>query len=116
VHRARRPSSLPRRALRSSAPGEASRNPQLAAQLRPGRRFEPEECVVLLGLYRDSATEGQHAAIDNAGHAWRARLVRRLGEAGARQMIGSSVNPLAPTPPLLRQAASSWCVTHAPRR
>jgi hypothetical protein len=91
-------------------------DPQLAAQLRPGRRFEAEECVVLLGLYRDSATRRQRSAIDNAGQAWRARLVRRLGEAGALQMVGSNVNPLAPTPPLLRQAASSWCLTHAPRR
>ncbi|TMJ19207.1 MAG: hypothetical protein E6G92_05235 [Alphaproteobacteria bacterium] len=91
-------------------------DPQLAAQLRPGRRLEPEECVVLLGLYRPSATRRQRSAVDHAGDAWRARLVRRLGEAGARQMIGSSVNPLAPTPPPLRQAAASWCVAHAPPR
>jgi hypothetical protein len=91
-------------------------DPQLADQVRPDADYDATECVVLLGLYRDGAPARQRASIDRASRVWRARVVRELGNQGANQMIGSSVNPLLPTPRPLQQAAAAWCVAHAPRR
>lgn len=91
-------------------------DPQLAAQLRPDGPFGPADCVVHMGVWREQANARQRAAIDRAAKAWRAALVREYegDEQSADQMIGSSVNPLADTPPPLRQAAAAWCVAHAP--
>jgi hypothetical protein len=89
-------------------------DPLLAAEVSPGRDYGAADCVVHLGLYRPLATAEQRAAIDRASAAWRASLVREMGEIDAQQMIGSSVNPLIPTPPPLRQAAAAWCVANAP--
>jgi hypothetical protein len=90
-------------------------DPQLAAEVRPGRRYGAADCVVLLALYRPHANAAQRKAIDRAKKAWRAAVVRELGETDAEQMIGSSVNPLVPTPLPLRQAAAAWCAAHAPK-
>ena len=89
--------------------------PQLADEVRPDGRYEGAECVVLLMLYRDGAPAAQRRAIDPASRRWRASVVRELGRQGADQLIGSSVNPLLPTPRVLQQAAAAWCVGHAPR-
>jgi hypothetical protein len=92
-------------------------DPQLAAQLRPGRPFDAVDCVVHLGVFHEQqATPAQRNAIERASQAWRAEVVRESDgvDEYAEQMIGSSVNPLADTPPLLRQAAAAWCVAHAP--
>jgi hypothetical protein len=93
-------------------------DPQLAAQLRPEGPFAPADCVVHLGIYRPLASPKQRIAIDRAGKAWRAAVVREFegSETEAAQMIASSVNPLADTPPVLRQAAAAWCVANAPNR
>ena len=90
-------------------------DPQLADQVRPDGHYEGAECVVLLMLYRDGAPAAQRRAIDPASRRWRAGVVRELGRQGADQLIGSSVNPLVPTPRVLQQAAAAWCVGHAPR-
>jgi hypothetical protein len=91
-------------------------DPQLAAQLPPNGPFAPADCVVHLRKWRAQGNARQQAAIDRAAKAWRAALVREGDgdQAYADQMIASSVNPLAATPPPLRQAAAAWCVAHAP--
>lgn len=90
-------------------------DPMLADEVRPDGHYEAAECVVLLSLYRDGAPAGQRRAIDAASRRWRVRVVRELGRQGAQQLIGSSVNPLIPTPRPLQQAAAAWCVGHMPR-
>jgi hypothetical protein len=92
-------------------------DPQLAAQLRPEGPFGAADCVVHLGVWRKHATARQRAAINRAAKAWRAALAREFegDKQAADQMIASSVNPLAGTPPPLRQAAAAWCVAHAPK-
>jgi hypothetical protein len=90
-------------------------DPMLADEVRPDGHYENSECVVLLMLYRRGAPSGQRRAIDAASRRWRASVVRELGRQGADQMIGSSVNPLIPTPRPLQQAAAAWCVGHMPR-
>ncbi len=89
-------------------------DPQLAAQVAPDGAYEAAECVVHIGQF-EPVPAGQEAALTRASAAWRASIVRELGETGAAQMIGSSVNPLQPTPPALRQAAVAWCLANAPR-
>ena len=89
-------------------------DPQLAEEVRPGRALEPAECVVFLGFHH-SANRAQAAAVRRAMRAWEARVVAAEGATGANQLIGSSVNPLVPTPPILKQAWASWCVARAPR-
>ena len=91
-------------------------DPILAAQVRPGNGYGAADCVVHLGLYRRVATDEQRSAINRASEAWRTSLVKELGETEAQQMIGSSVNPLIPTPPPLRKAAAAWCALNAPRQ
>ena len=91
-------------------------DPALAAQVRPGHGYGAADCVVHLGLYRPLATSEQRRVLDGASVAWRASLVEELGETGAQQMIGSSVNPLIPTPLPLRQAAAAWCALNAPEQ
>jgi hypothetical protein len=86
---------------------------QLAAQVAPDGDYDAAECVVHIALL-EPVPAGLEQALDRAGAAWRARVVRELGEEGAAQMIGSSVNPLTPTPPALRQAAAAWCLANAP--
>jgi hypothetical protein len=66
-------------------------------------------CVVFLGQAEPAGAEYARASA-----AWRAGLVRRLGEDGAAQLIGSSVNPLEDTPPAARRAAVDWCAAHPP--
>jgi hypothetical protein len=66
-------------------------------------------CVVFLG----QAKPGR-PSYARASAAWRAALVRRLGEDGAAQLIGSSVNPLQDTPATARGAAVDWCAAHPP--
>jgi hypothetical protein len=68
-------------------------------------------CVVFLGL-----AEPAFPSYVRASAAWRARLVRRLGEDGAAQLIGSSVNPLQDTPAAARRAAVDWCAANPPSR
>jgi hypothetical protein len=91
-------------------------DPLLARQVRPDQEYDAADCIVFLGLYRPTATAEQRKAIDRASKAWRGSLVRNMGETDAQQMIGSSVNPLTPTPAPLRQAAAAWCVANAPRQ
>jgi hypothetical protein len=64
-------------------------------------------CVVFLGQ-----AEPRLPFYAQASAAWRAGLVRRLGEDGAAQLIGSSVNPLQDTPAAARRAAVVWCAAH----
>ena len=89
-------------------------DPQLAAQVAPDGDYDAAECVVHIGQF-EPVPAAQEAALTRATAAWRARVVRELGETGAAQMIGSSVNPLQPTPPALRRAAVVWCLANAPR-
>lgn len=89
-------------------------DPQLAAQVAPDGAYEAAECVVHIGQF-ERVPAGQEAVLTRAAAAWRAAVVRELGETSAAQLIGSSVNPLQPTPPPLRQAAVAWCVANAPR-
>jgi hypothetical protein len=67
------------------------------------------ECVVFLGQ-----AEAAPPSYVRASAAWRAGLVRRLGEDGAAQLIGSSVNPLQDTPAAARRAAVDWCAANPP--
>jgi hypothetical protein len=66
-------------------------------------------CVVFLGQ-----AEPTRPGFVQASAAWRAALVRRLGEDGAAQLIGSSVNPLEDRPAAARRAAVDWCATNSP--
>ena len=66
-------------------------------------------CVVFLGLAKPASPQYARASA-----SWRALLVSRLGEDGAAQLIGSSVNPLQDTPAAARRAAVDWCVAHPP--
>ena len=68
------------------------------------------DCVVFLGQ-----AEAAPPSYAQASAAWRAGLVRRLGEDGAAQLIGSSVNPLQDTPAAARRAAVDWCAANPPR-
>jgi hypothetical protein len=79
-------------------------DPQLAAQVAPDGDYDAAECVVHLG-HIGAVPASQQPVLDRAAAAWRSDLVRELGETGAAQMIGSSVNMLEPTPPALRMAA-----------
>jgi hypothetical protein len=88
--------------------------PLLAEQVRPGRRLEPSECVVFLDRYH-ATNRAQAAAVRRAMRAWEARVVAAEGATGANQLISSSINPLLPTPAVLKQAWASWCVANAPR-
>jgi hypothetical protein len=88
-------------------------DPQLAAQVAPDGNYDAAECVVHLGQ-AGPVPAGQRPVLDRASAAWRASLVHELGEAGAAQMIGSSVSMLESTPPALRMAAIAWCVDHVP--
>lgn len=89
-------------------------DPQLAAQVAPDGDYDAAECVVHIGQF-EPAPASLEPALTRAAAAWRARVVRELGETSAAQLIGSSVNPLQPTPPALRQAAVAWCLANAPR-
>ena len=71
-------------------------------------------CVIYLGQTNPGSARAR-AAYARAAVAWRASLVRPLGRDGAAQLIGSSVNVLADTPPATRRAAASWCAAHPPR-
>jgi len=88
-------------------------DPQLAAQVAPDGDYDAAECVVHLG-HTAAVSASQQPVLGRAAASWRASLVRELGEGGAAQMIGSSVNMLEPTPPALRMAAIAWCIDHAP--
>lgn len=89
-------------------------DPQLAAQVAPDGAYDAADCVVHIGQF-EPVPARQEAALAAAAAAWRASVVRELGEDGAAQLIGSSVNPLQPTPAALRRAAVAWCVANAPR-
>jgi hypothetical protein len=89
-------------------------DPLLAEQVRPGRSLEPSECVVFLDFHH-STNRVQTAAVRRAMRAWEARVIAAEGATGANQLINSSINPLMPTPAVLKQAWASWCVAHAPR-
>jgi hypothetical protein len=89
-------------------------DPQLAAQVAPDGSYEGTECVVHLGQI-EPVPAGAEPALERAIAAWRRAVIRELGgENEANQMIGSSVNMLAPTPPALRRAAVAWCLANAP--
>lgn len=88
-------------------------DPQLAAQVAPDGDYDAAECVVHIGQ-AGPVTANQQPVLDRVASAWRASLVHELGETGAAQMIGSSVNMLEPTPPALRMAAIAWCIDHVP--
>ena len=102
----------PRHVLESAL--RSINDPQLAAQVRPDQAYGAADCVVHLGLYRPSASAEPLIAINRASKAWRSSLVSEMGENFAAQMIGSTVNPLEPTPAPLRQAAAAWCLANAP--
>ena len=97
-----------------------------ASGLAAAPRFDPTEtlgddamargpaCVIYLGQTDPGSARGR-AAYARASAAWRQSLVRPLGRDGAAQLIGSSVNMLADTPPATRRAAAAWCAAHPPR-
>ncbi len=77
------------------------------------------ECVVYLGLASEAnARPGGHdkPIMEQAAGQWRAALEidGGMSEQEVQQLIGSSVNPLMPTPAAQRDAAAAWCVQNAP--
>ena len=89
------------------------------------RERDPEvrgaSCHVFLSLsmnaHRSRAVGYNEAAMERARSLYYADVVRRLGGwQVADQLIGSSANPLEPALPAARDAASRWCVQHAPPR
>lgn len=94
-----------------AAPANSAAAPAVAAPAVLGD--DPDArgagCVVFLGQ-----AEPTRPSYAQASAAWRAALVRRLGQDGAAQLIGSSVNPLQDTPAAARRAAVDWCSAHPP--
>lgn len=77
------------------------------------------ECVVFLGLSRQAGTTpaGRDDPImEQAQGQWQAALMTgsNMNETDAKQLIGSSVNPMMTVPAAQRDAASAWCVENAP--
>ena len=97
--------------LMAAAPGNAAAAADAAppAVLGDDPDAQGAGCVVFLGQ-ADAALP----SYVRASAAWRAGLVRRLGEDGAAQLIGSSVNPLQDTPAAARRAAVDWCAANPP--
>ena len=74
------------------------------------------DCYVLLSLSMQ-AGEGPDltsAAMSSARTRWRTALRSGLGEEGMNQLTASQVNFRLDTPAPQRDAASRWCVEHAP--
>jgi hypothetical protein len=88
-------------------------DPQHAAQVAPDGDYDGADCIVHIGQLSHVPPERQ-ASLAAASAAWRRSLVRAHGAEGAAQLIGSTVNMLAPTPTVLREAAVVWCIANAP--
>ncbi|MFZ4121413.1 MAG: hypothetical protein ACOYKM_07090 [Caulobacterales bacterium] len=76
------------------------------------------ECIVYLALAREAnATPGSHDApiMQQSSNQWRASLQYGAGltEQEIQQLVGSTVNILAATPMIQRDAAAAWCVENA---
>ena len=74
-------------------------------------------CFVFLGMSREARgadTGFDDVAMEQSQGQWEASLRQDMSETEVRQLIGSSVNPLADTPAAQRDAASGWCVENAP--
>jgi hypothetical protein len=75
------------------------------------------QCIVFLGISRDRKSRAvgyDDSAMEQAQNQWKADLAQRFSQQESDQLVGSSVNMLAPAAAVQRDAASRWCVQNAP--